>query len=84
VCRGRRSEGWVSTSGKAIEQMGDMLEQLLASWVPISAAVLSTAMAFAPMGDVLRCRRNKSLGKVGTPPRDVLLQCGHCDCDAWG
>ena len=71
-------------SGEAIEKMGDVLEQLLASWVPLSAAVLRTAMAFAPMEDVQRCRRNKSLGKVGTPPLDVLLQCGDCESDGWG
>lgn len=51
----------------AFETMGDGLEQLLKTWVPIWAAVLSTALGFVPMGDVLRCRRNKSLGKVEHP-----------------
>jgi len=53
--------------------MGDVLEQLLSSWVPISAAILSTAMAFAPMGDVLWCRRNKSLGKINADVFPILF-----------
>jgi len=43
-----------------------------AGWAPVNqhvigilVATLSTALGVVSMGDVLRCRRNKSLGKVG-------------------
>jgi hypothetical protein len=45
--------------------MGDGLEQHV---IGMLVATLSTAMAVVSMGDVLRCRRNKSLGKVGHAP----------------
>ena len=41
--------------------MGDGLDQHV---IGILVATMSTAMGVVSMGDVLRCRRNRSLGKV--------------------
>lgn len=44
---------------------GDSVKtQLLVVWVPILGAILSTGLGLGPMGDILRCRRNRSLGEV--------------------
>ncbi|KAJ1469262.1 sugar efflux transporter for intercellular exchange-domain-containing protein [Baffinella frigidus] len=36
----------------------------MSTWVPIFGAILSTGLGLAPLGDVLRCRRNRSLGEM--------------------
>jgi len=45
--------------------MGDGLDQQV---IGTLVATLSTALGVVSMGDVMRCRRNKSLGKVGHAP----------------
>jgi hypothetical protein len=52
--------------------MGDGLEQLMKTWVPILGAGLSIGLGTVPMQEVLRCRRNKSLGKVRRAPFECL------------
>ena len=51
-----------------LDPMGDGLEQLMKTWVPILGAGLSIGLGTVPMQEVLRCRRNKSLGKVRLAP----------------
>ena len=53
--------------------MGDGLGQKV---IGTLVATLSTALGVVSMGDVLRCRRNKSLGKVGhaSPERAAVVR----------
>jgi hypothetical protein len=44
------------------------VQELLRTWVPLFGAMLSLAMTVVPMRDILRCRRNKSLGEVRHDP----------------
>lgn len=55
--------------GPAFGKMSaEVITTLMSTWVPIFGAILSTGLGLAPLGDVLRCRRNRSLGEVGPQP----------------
>jgi len=42
--------------------------RLLDTWVPVLGAILSMGLGFGPMGSILKCRRNRSLGEVAPEP----------------
>jgi len=48
---------------------GELLQEVLSKWVPLLGAGLGMILGLVPMRDVLRCRRNKSLGQVRHDPR---------------